>query len=536
MLLQPARYTSATPISVAEGWSLERLTPPSRLFGANGLRTGPDGRVYVAQVAGSEISALDVETGQVETISAQGSDIVAPDDIAFDAAGDLYVTEYYDGRVSVRGADGRTTVLRDDIPGANGITFHQGRLFVDECRIGGRLLELDLNGGAPRVLLENLPMPNALEAGPDGKLYYPLLGSNEIWRIDPEGGEPERVVGDLGAPDAVKFDAEGFIVSTQVATGEVLRIDPRSGERSVLATLAPGLDNLTFVGDRLFVSCFTGQIWEVQRDGQTRTALPSGLSWPLDLTVGDDGVLYIADGTYFYSLAPGGEPQILGMLFSPGYPGYIRGVQAVGSGEFLVSTSNGEVTRYRPASSESEVLATGLDQLYGVAVYPAAPGGEAVVVVEQGTGRVLSVRSGQVEELASGLNEPVGVAFGPGGTCLVSEAGAGRVVAVSSSGVDTVIDGLEKPQGILVQGSDLYILDTGTKELVRVDLESKARQVVARNLPVGAPLGVAPKPLRGLAPFSGPQGTFAGLAAGPDGTIYISADGDGSVLALRVAG
>ena len=106
MLLQGARYTSATSISLAEGWSLERLIPPSRLFGANGLRTGPDGRVYVAQVAGSQISALHVDTGELETISAQGADIVAPDDVAFDPAGNLYATEYYDGRVSVRGTDG----------------------------------------------------------------------------------------------------------------------------------------------------------------------------------------------------------------------------------------------------------------------------------------------------------------------------------------------------------------------------------------------------------------------------------------------
>jgi hypothetical protein len=37
-------------------------------------------------------------------------------------------------------------------------------------------------------------------------------------------------------------------------------------------------------------------------------------------------------------------------------------------------------------------------------------------------------------------------------------------------------------------------------------------------------------------PFSGPQGLFAGIAAGPDGTVYISADADGSVLALREVG
>ena len=375
MLPQGARYTSATSITLAEGWSLARLIPPSRLFGANGLRTGPDGRVYVAQVAGSQISALNVDTAELETISAQGADIVAPDDVAFDPAGNLYATEYYDGRVSVRGTDGRTRVLRDDVPGANGITFHRGRLFIDECRIGGRLLELDPGGGAPRVLLENLPLPNAMEFGPDGKLYYPVLGTNDIWRIDPDGGEPERVAGDLGVPDAVKFDAEGYIVSTQVGTGEVLRIDPRSSERTVLATIAPGLDNLTFVGNRLFVSSFTGQITEILgggRNPKTRTVLPSGLTWPLDLTVGNDGTLYVSDGTYFYALPPGGELQMLGMLFSPGWPGYIRGVTATGPGEFVVTTSNGQVARWRPASSEHEVLAGAaepLDQLYGVAAW-----------------------------------------------------------------------------------------------------------------------------------------------------------------------
>ena len=55
----PSRYLASNP-TTAEGWRLERLTTPSRLFGANGLRTGPDGRVYVAQVTGSQISALDL--------------------------------------------------------------------------------------------------------------------------------------------------------------------------------------------------------------------------------------------------------------------------------------------------------------------------------------------------------------------------------------------------------------------------------------------------------------------------------------------
>src|ERR1700744_6191068 len=108
MLLQEGRAGAGISPPVAEGWRLERLTPPSRLFGANGLRTGPDGRIYIAQVTGSQIRALALETGRLETISPKGGDIIAPDDVAFAPRGNLYATEVMDGRVSERSADGRS--------------------------------------------------------------------------------------------------------------------------------------------------------------------------------------------------------------------------------------------------------------------------------------------------------------------------------------------------------------------------------------------------------------------------------------------
>ena len=529
MLLHEGRSGLDGSPAIAEGWQMERLTPPSRLFGANGLRTGPDGRVYIAQVTGSQISALDVGSGRLEIVSAKGGDIVAPDDVAFGPTGDLYATEVMDGRVSVRGSDGRTRVLRGDVPSANGITVHQGRLFIGECREGGRILELDLNGGEPRVLLDNVPSPNAMEVGPDGLLYFPVMGANEIWRISLDGGSPETVATGLGVPDSVKFDSAGRIVSTQVHSGQVLRIDPRSSEQTVLADLHAGLDNCTFVGDRLFVSNFTGEITEILGDGATQTVLPGGLNWPLDLTVGADGNLYIADGTYFYVLRPDHTLQTVGMLFTPGYPGFLRGLATAGPDEFVVTTSGGQVSRYRPASCETEVLADGFDQLYGVAI-----GGDGTIAAaELGTGRVLSIRHGQVEVLASGLNDPVGVAVAPDGGWLVSEAGAGRVVKLAGSGVDTVVAELGRPQGILVAGRQLYVVDADAKALIATDLEDGIRRVIATGLPVGAAPGVMPKPLKGMPPFSGPQGPFAGIAAGPDGTLYVSADADGSVLAFR---
>ena len=171
-----------------------------------------------------------------------------------------------------------------------------------------------------------------------------------------------------------------------------------------------------------------------------------------------------------------------------------------------------------------------LDQLYGVAV---APDG-SVVAAELGAGRVVSVRDGELATLAvraepadgRGLRRRTAPAWSPS----PAPGGSSRSPA---RGTDTVLDGLEKPQGITVRGGRLFIVDAGAKSLVEVDLGSKARTTIARHLPVGAPLGVEPKPLKGLPPFSGPQGLFAGLAAGPDGTLYVSADAEGSVLALR---
>jgi hypothetical protein len=48
-----SRSQSLSAVTLADGWELQRVTPASRLYGANGLRTAADGRLYVAQVSGS---------------------------------------------------------------------------------------------------------------------------------------------------------------------------------------------------------------------------------------------------------------------------------------------------------------------------------------------------------------------------------------------------------------------------------------------------------------------------------------------------
>ncbi|MCI4592365.1 SMP-30/gluconolactonase/LRE family protein [Sphingobium sp. BYY-5] len=527
-----ARYTPPQGMAAADGWGLERLTTPSRLYGANGLSTGPDGRLYVAQVGGSQVSAINVDDGSIATISPMGGAIVAPDDLVFDEAGNLYLTEITEGRVSMLTPGGEARVIRGDIPVANPITWHQGRLIAGECRMGARILELPVDGAAPRVILDGIPMANAFQVGPDGKLYVPVMGANQIWRVDIDTGAHEVVAGDLGVPDSVKFDSKGRIVTTQVASGQVLRIDPVSGTREILADIGPGLDNVAFIGDRIFVSSIPGEITEIVEPGKVRSIVPRALQWPLGLAMGADGVLFVADGTFGYHLRPGGAPDLAGMIFYPGCPGYMRGVApGAQAGEWVVTTGTGSVARYRPAEGASDFLSHGHDRLMGVAV---APGG-AVIFAEYGTGRLLSAAGGSVDILADGLDGPMGVAVSDDGDVYVAEAGAGRIVRLKGGRTDIVLDGLNRPEGLALSGDRLFVVDTGDRCVIGYSLSGGARETLAENLPVGAPLGIKPKYLGPIGDMAGPMINFAGIAAGADGALYLSADAEGSVILLRPA-
>ncbi len=534
-MLLPSRY-SGPPATLAEGWSLTRLTPPSRLSGANGIRTGADGRIYVASVPSSSVTAIDPDTGAIETISPMGGEIVAPDDLVFDEAGNLYLTEITEGRVCMREPNGRVRVIRGDIPVANPITWHQGRLIAGECRMDARIMELSLDGGAPRVIKDGIPMANAFDVGPDGRLYAPIMGANEIWAIDLATGAHEVVAGDLGVPDSVKFDSKGRIVSTQVASGQVLRLDVQAGTRETLADLGPGLDNVAFVGNRIFISSINGSLTEILEPGKTRPLVERGLQWPLGLAVGPDGTVFVCDGVYCYNLHPVDTVsvdalQLAGMIFWPGCPGYLRGVAAGGSaGEWIITTGLGSVARYRPAAGESEFIAHGFDQLMGVA---ATSGG--AVFAEYGTGRVHLAEGESVRHIAEGLDGPMGVAVG-GHTAYVAEAGAGRIARLSQgSPADTLAEGLGRPEGLCLSRGKLYAVDTLGKRLLEIDPDSGAVSVVAGSLPVGAPPGVVPRFLGPIGDMSGPMINFADVAAGPGGTLYVSGDGEGSVLAISPA-
>lgn len=121
----------------------------------------------------------------------------------------MYVTDLVPGRVWRRTPAGEWTLVSGAVPVANGITCVGDRLFVNEMRPGGRVLELFCDGTEPVVLADGLAMGNAMQLGPDGFLYYPHMLTNEVYRVPMDGGPAELVAEQVHEPVAVRFDRDG---------------------------------------------------------------------------------------------------------------------------------------------------------------------------------------------------------------------------------------------------------------------------------------------------------------------------------------
>ncbi|MEU0137263.1 hypothetical protein ABZ172_25020 [Streptomyces sp. NPDC006296] len=528
------------------------MNPANPLWGSNGIAFGPDGRLYVAEFLGGRISAVDLAGGDLDVVVPADGPVRTPDDLAFGADGSMYIADLVPGRVWRRTPGGTYSLVSDAVKNPNGITCIGDRLFVNEMRPGGRLLELFPDGGEPVVLTEGLAMGNAMQRGPDGCLYYPHMISGQVWRIPPDGGVPELVADRVDRPVAVRFDRGGVLhVLSLGPEGRVTRIDLHgTGSRTLVTSGVAGLDNAAFDAEnRMYVSSYaSGGITELHPDGRTRVIVPRGFDGPYGVTVGAGGTVYAADHYRVASPAPadppaaegadgttppaGGEPDSL--VLAP----FVHGIVADG-GLLHLTSQFGEVRTYDTADGTMRTRVGGLDRPLGITVSPAG----SLVVAESGGGRVLAVDGEDtVSVLAEGLDRPVDVAFDAAGRCYVSDERAGTVLRLDGDAPPAVVaDGLGAPQGLTVLGDALYTVETAHRRVRGVSLTGAGHWTEAEDLPVGPSPDPAHDPgysepalfaegLPGLAR------RFAGIAAAPDGSLVLSADGEGTLLRLTPAG
>lgn len=194
--------------SVSTIATLDPGAPPDFDFGVLGLAVNPRGDLYAAVASGNPpthgVWRVGREGGRTRLPGSEGMEL--PDALAFDARGNLYVTDARGGsiwRFPPAGAGNpwlRDALLAPDPGiGANGIAFVPPRtLYVansDRALIAEIPIRPDGSPGEPEVVAEGfeLLLVDGLAADVQGDLHAVVAGSSifgtgPLVRIDPETG------------------------------------------------------------------------------------------------------------------------------------------------------------------------------------------------------------------------------------------------------------------------------------------------------------------------------------------------------------
>jgi sugar lactone lactonase YvrE len=524
----PAADVKAAPMMWAEP---EVLVAPSSFKGIHGLAIDAQGRLLAGTVIGADMWEVDRKTGQARVF------IPAPqgeaDDIAIGPKGELAWTSYLQGIIRYR--ESETAPIRElarDLAGINSLAFDakSGKLYASQVFYGDALWEIDVSGQtAPRQISKDMGGFNGFEVGPDGMLYGPLWFKGQVVKIHPKTGKLTVINSEFKTPAAVNLDGRGGVWVIDTQTGELCRVELKSGKKSVLKQLATSLDNLAVAPEgTVYVSNMADNSIEAvdPTSGDVQVLTRGKLAAPGALKL-DGDTLYVADIFAFRALdTKSGE--VRDVLRAHGEGSHLEYPSSVGvGGKFIALASWGtnSVQLIDRATQQQIEVVHGFK-----APTDAIPMDDGTLLVaEIATGTILRAQGEHYAErtpLVQGLLGPTQMVLGQDGALYVLEA-AGNLkrVDLGTAAVTVVASAMALPDGIaLTPSGTLIVAESGAKRLLEIDPAVGARRTIAENLPIGYAVG-----REGLPPPYLPTG----VAVAPDGTIYVSADQNNSLLRLR---
>jgi len=512
----------------AQTYEVTKLVPGSAFHGVHGLGIDRAGRLFAGSVAGAALYEVDRNNGtaKVAVPSPEGM----ADDIAFAPDGTMAWTGFLTGDLYSRKGDGPVKKLASGLPGINSLAFRKdGRLYATQVFLGDALYEIDVEGvKPPRKIMEQMGGLNGFEFGPDDKLYGPLWFKGQVARVDVDKAELAVVAEGLKIPAAVNFDSKGNLFVVDTALGQLVRVDPKTGTKKLVAQLKPSLDNLAIDDkDRIFVSNMADNgIQEVDPEtGAAKQVIIGKLALPGGIGVVSDAgkdTIYVAD-VFAYRTVDGatGEISEPARMHADGVTlEYPMSATASGDDVLLSSWFTGTVQLIDRKTGKTKEMLHGFK-----APHDAIKLGDGSILVNELGSKSLVRASGEHSKdrtaLLGGLEGPVGMTAGPGGTVYLTEAFAGQISKVGPNGEKTVIaKDLKGPEGIaLAPDGKLIVAEVGAKRIIQIDPANGAVTEIAASLPIGLP----------AAPGGLPSNIPTGVGVGATGVIYFSSDVENAI-------
>ncbi len=423
----------------------------ARLSYPTGMAADAAGNLYVADTFNHRVRRID-PAGMITTIAGTGeagfsgdggpataARFAAPTGVAADAAGNLYVADFFNHRVRRIAPDGSISTIAGT--GQSGFAG---------------------DGGPATAARLNLPYALALDS--TGNVYVADRDNHRVRRIGPNGiittfagsgeagfsgdGGPAAAAR-LNAPQGVAVDAAGNLYVADFLNHRVRRIAPEGSISTIAGTGEAGDSG----------------------DGGPATA--AQLNRPIGVAVGPAGEVYVADSTNrrVRRIDPAGGMATVAGGYHGGFSGdggpataarfnTPRAVAVDAAGNLYVAdTFNNRVRRIDPAGVISTIAGTGEAGYSG-------DGGPAK---------------------AARLNVPRAVAVDAAGNLYVADTFNDRVRRIDPAGVISTIAGtgeagysgdggpakaarLNSPRGIAVDAAgNLYVADTFNNRVRRID-------------------------------------------------------------------
>jgi sugar lactone lactonase YvrE len=509
--------------ALAQGYEVTKLVPGSAFHGVHGLGIDKSGRLFAGSVAGAALYEVDRTNGTAKI--AIPSPAGMADDIAFAPDGTMAWTGFLTGDLYSRKGDGPVKKLASGLPGINSLAFRKdGRLYATQVFLGDALYEIDVEGvKPPRKIMEKMGGLNGFEFGPDDMLYGPLWFKGQVAKVDVDKAELSVVADGFKIPAAVNFDSKGNLFVVDTALGQLVRVDPKTGTKKMVAQLKPSLDNLAIDDkDRIFVSNMADNgIQEVDPEtGAAKQVISGKLALPGGIGVVSDGgkdTIYIAD-VFAYRTVDGatGEVSEPARMHADGVTlEYPMSATASGDDVLLSSWFTGTVQLVDRKTGKTKEMLHDFK-----APHDAVKLGDGSILVNELGSKSLVRASGEHGKdrtvVIGGLEGPVGLVAGSGGTVYLTEAFAGLVSKVEANGEKTVVaKDLKGPEGIaLAPDGKLIVAEVGAKRIVSIDPANGTVTEIAANLPIGLP----------AAPGGLPSNIPTGVGVGATGVIYFSSD------------
>jgi uncharacterized protein (TIGR03437 family) len=514
-----------------------------------GLAVDRAGNLYIADLGNNRIRRVDA-AGTIATVVGNGiygnsadgvpaadARLLTPRNVAVNAVGELYFSEFEGHRVRKAGPDGLiATVAGTGWPGTDGTT--------------------------DRAVRSPLSFPAGLTFDQAGALYIADSSNNRIQKVTPDGAV-STCVGEGGTlisqPLAVAVDLAGTIY--------VVDISP---DVRALQTSGRWFD---FAGGN--VSGFSG-------DG--RLAASARLASPRDV-VAANGKVYIADGVRVRMVDEKGVIHTIagdGFLNAVGDSGPAADAILVrptatsfdSFGNLYIADTDGQrIRQVTPAGMIGTLAGTGVagygpepgpassTQLKAPAGIAATPAG-AVWIADTNNQRVRLVDANGLVQSVVGtghpgsapedspagsaeLRAPSGVCLDPSGAVYIVDSGNNRILRLSEGRVSTAAGsgapgysgdggdakraGLNQPRACAVDWrGNLFIADTENNRIRKVDVSG----VIATLAGSGEKGGFGDEGPAAAAALSGPYG----VAADGDGNVYIADTGNHRIREVTTDG